>query len=204
MHGKGEKQKVRVQLNEASRPRRFLRGLLPRRLGCLTAAIVLGACSAQPANDAIPGDASPERAATENGALVDDNIARIRDATIRFQSLDSAVEAGYSREGGRCIEHQPHGAMGYHHVNRTLLDDRIEIEKPEMLVYEKMPDSTYRLNGVEYIVPFSVWEETREPPTVMGQALKPSEQLGIWYRHVWVWRDNPSGMFEDWNPLVKC
>jgi hypothetical protein len=22
--------------------------------------------------------------------------------------------------------------------------------------------------------------------------------------HVWVWKHNPSGMFEDWNPTVNC
>ena len=38
----------------------------------------------------------------------------------------------------------------------------------------------------------------------MGQKLKPAPSLGIWYRHVWVWRENPSGLFADWNPLVKC
>jgi hypothetical protein len=94
--------------------------------------------------------------------------------------------------------------MGYHHVNQGLLDDRIEIERPEMLVYERLPDGRYRLNGVEYIVPFSVRPATAEAPTVMGQALKPAPQLKIWYRHVWVWLENPSGLFSDWNPRVKC
>jgi hypothetical protein len=67
-----------------------------------------------------------------------------------------------------------------------------------------VPDGTYRLNGVEYIVPFSVWPETEEPPTVMGQKLTPVPSLRIWYRQVWVWLENPSGMFADWHPLVKC
>jgi len=22
--------------------------------------------------------------------------------------------------------------------------------------------------------------------------------------HVWIWRENPSGMFADWNPTVHC
>ena len=182
------------------------RNTVSRTLACIAGTILLGACSAQPASDTNANGAAPQRqpVTVASGDLVDDNVARIRDATIAFQSLDAAVEAGYARDGGQCIQHQPHGAMGYHHVNRALLDDRIEIEKPEMLVYEIMPDSTYRLNGVEYIVPFASWAETREPPEVMGQKLKPSKPLGIWYRHVWVFRDNPSGIFADWNPLVKC
>jgi hypothetical protein len=132
------------------------------------------------------------------------DVERVRAATAAFRSLDAAVAAGYSRKGGGCVQHQPHGAMGYHHINESLLDDRIEIDRPEMLVYERLADGTYRLNGVEYIVPFSVRPATAEPPTVMGQSLKPAPSLQIWYRHVWVWLDNPSGLFADWNPDVKC
>jgi hypothetical protein len=73
-----------------------------------------------------------------------------------------------------------------------------------MLVYERLPNGEYRLNGVEYIVPFSARPPTSEPPRVMGQALKPFEGLGIWYLHAWIWTDNPSGLFADWNPRVKC
>jgi hypothetical protein len=131
-------------------------------------------------------------------------VERIRAATAAFKSLDSAVAAGYSPTGGGCVDHQPHGAMGYHHVNQELLDDRIEVGRPEILVYERLPDGGYRLNGVEYIVPFSVRPATAEAPTVMGQPLKPAPQLEIWYRHVWVWLENPSGLFSDWNPRVKC
>ncbi len=38
----------------------------------------------------------------------------------------------------------------------------------------------------------------------MGQNLKPARSLGLWYLHVWVWQENPSGLFADWNPSVKC
>jgi hypothetical protein len=138
------------------------------------------------------------------GEAIDRDVERIRAATAAFKALDSAVAAGYSRNGGGCVANPPQGAMGYHHVNESLLDDRIEVERPELLVYERLPDGEYRLNGVEYIVPFSVRPPTAEPPTVMGQPLKPEPRLDLWYHHVWVWRENPSGLFADWNPLVKC
>jgi hypothetical protein len=38
----------------------------------------------------------------------------------------------------------------------------------------------------------------------MGQNLKPAPSLKLWYLHVWVWQENPSGVFADWNPDVKC
>jgi hypothetical protein len=117
--------------------------------------------------------------------------------------VDAATAAGYAAASG-CVENELEGAMGYHHQNEALLDDRLEAERPEMLVYERLPDGDYRLNGVEYIVPFSAHPADREPPTVMGQALKPAPSLGIWYRHVWVWLENPSGLFADWHPGVHC
>ncbi|MFW6079268.1 MAG: hypothetical protein ACODAE_06590 [Gemmatimonadota bacterium] len=165
----------------------------------LYSACTAAACAAQdPAN----------RSSADESMGVDEEVARdierIRTATAAFRSLDSAVAAGYSRDGGACLDNPPEGAMGYHHVNEALLDDRIEVERPEMLVYERLPDGEYRLNGVEYIVPFSAVPPTAEPPTVMGRPLRASASLEIWYRHVWVWRDNPSGMFADWNPNVEC
>jgi hypothetical protein len=131
-------------------------------------------------------------------------IERVRSATESFRSLDAAVAAGYPREVSGCIDNPPEGAMGYHHQKDALMDAQIEIERPEILVYERMPDGEYRLNGVEYVVPFSAVPETSEPPVVMGQPLRKAPGLGIWYRHAWVWRENPSGMFADWNPGVAC
>jgi hypothetical protein len=28
--------------------------------------------------------------------------------------------------------------------------------------------------------------------------------LGWYILHAWVWKNNPAGMFEDWNPTVTC
>lgn len=180
-----------------------------RLLGCVSLLVVSGGCSRQAGHEAHEtangGTAPPAELGTAAfGDVVTHNVARIRAATAEYRSLDAAVEAGYGSDGGRCVQNQPAGTMGFHHQNDALLDDKIEIERPEILVYERMPDGEYRLNGVEYVVPLSIWPETKEPPTVMGQPLKVAKRLGIWYRHVWVWRENPSGLFADWNPLVKC
>ena len=162
-------------------------------VAAVVAFLFAAACSAQQAQDGGGSTGS-----------VDRDVARIRAATEVFKSLDAAVGAGYERNAGQCIQHQPHGAMGYHHQNRSLLDDRLEMERPEILVYERLPGGEYRLNGVEYIVPFSVRPPTASAPTIMGQSLKPAPSLKLWYLHVWVWTENPSGLFADWNPLVKC
>jgi hypothetical protein len=32
---------------------------------------------------------------------------------------------------------------------------------------------------------------------MLDQPLRREPSLGIWYLHVWVWRDNPTGLFAD-------
>jgi hypothetical protein len=93
--------------------------------------------------------------------------------------------------------------MGYHFQNNALLDTTLDVDHPEVLVYERKPDGGFKLNGVEFLVPIAAWTAP-EPPRVMGQALKRADRLGIWYLHVWTWEASPSGLFADWNPRVKC
>jgi hypothetical protein len=136
------------------------------------------------------------------GEAVDRDVAKSRKATERFKSSETAVAAGYAA-ATNCVEHQPHGAMGYHFQNNTLLDTTLDVERPEVLVYERKADGTFKLNGVEHLVPISAWNGA-EPPRIMGQALKRADSLGIWYLHVWTWEASPNGIFADWNPRVKC
>jgi hypothetical protein len=136
------------------------------------------------------------------GDAVDRDVARVRAATERFKVVETAIAAGYPRTSD-CVEHQPDGAMGFHHNNKALMDATLDVEKPEVLVYERMPDGTFKLNGVEYLVPIPTWTRD-EPPTIMGQKLKRADRLGIWYLHVWIWEPSPPGIFADWNPRVKC
>ena len=136
------------------------------------------------------------------GTAIDRDVERLRAATERFKNSSVAIVEGYVAED-RCIEHQPDGAMGYHFNNLALRDATLDLEKPEVLVYQKLPDGTFKLNGVEFIVPIAAWTKM-EPPTIMGQNLKRADSLGFWYLHVWNWGYSPSGLFADWNPSVKC
>jgi len=57
----------------------------------------------------------PEIGPTGLGEGVDRDLAPVRAATVTFKSLDKAVAAGYGRDGGRCVDNPPQGAMGFHH-----------------------------------------------------------------------------------------
>lgn len=94
--------------------------------------------------------------------------------------------------------------MGYHHVNRSYFAHDIEIEKPQILLYERMADSSYQLNAVEYIIPYRLWPRDSTAPSMMGQTMHQEDNLKIWYLHVWAWRGNPNGVFANFHPDVKC
>jgi len=129
---------------------------------------------------------------------------KARAATETFKVLDSAVARGYAANVPNCISDSTHGAMGYHHLNRGYVDNRVDIDKPEFLLYEKKPDGKYQLNGVEYVVPFRVWPKDSVPPKLLGRDMIRSEALSYWYMHMWIWTRNEAGLFADWNPGVRC
>jgi hypothetical protein len=162
--------------------------------------LVAGPCAAQAPS--MEKAAAPGIIPSGFGDAIDRDVAKVRAATERFTSTTTAEGSGYKRVTD-CVEYQPAGAMGYHWQNNDLLDTTLDLDHPEVLVYERMSDGTFTLNGVEFLVPISAWKST-EAPTIMGQPLKRADKLGIWYLHVWTWKASPSGIFSDWNPLVKC
>ena len=142
---------------------------------------------------------------TQLDPQVEGLVADLRAATSRFQVLDSAVSAGYQKDVARCFVMQDHGAMGYHHVNRSYVDSLLDPQHPEILLYERAPDSTYRLTAIEFIVPYGIWPAASDSiPTVRGQRLRRVDEVNVWGLHVWLWKENPAGLFADWNPTVSC
>ena len=96
------------------------------------------------------------------------------------------------------------GGMGHHMIDRTRYDEKLEIERPEMLLYAPLGNGKLELVAVEYVVPYRSVAATEQAPRLFGQALKRYDNLNYWALHVWVWRRNPAGLFADWNPTVKC
>ena len=138
-------------------------------------------------------------------------VEQVRQATAAFRDVRQ-VPAGYESVLG-CVSGPLEGAMGVHFVNPTLLTDGVlEAAHPEALIYE-FTGGAGRLVGVEYIVLADVWHLTHadnDPPILEGQLLNFNESpnrfgLPAFYElHVWAWRDNPNGVFVDWNPRVSC
>ena len=142
------------------------------------------------------------------------DLSTARAATAGFHQVEAAKAVGYGEfhdaANIACIETPGVGVMGIHYVNGALVSDGIvDAATPEALVYQPIGNGKLRLVAVEYIVFYSMWAGTSKP-SLFGQEFKligSTNRYGIpafYELHAWVWQNNPSGMFKDWNPSGSC
>jgi hypothetical protein len=149
-------------------------------------------------------------------AAAGDTLANARDATAVYSEPAAALAAGYDLltdgAGLACIDQPGAGAMGVHFVKGALVQSgTLDPARPQALVYEPRPDGQLHLAAVEYVVFQSAWDASNPaPPTLFGQKfmLNPDgNRFGLpafYSLHAWVWKSNPTGTFEPWNPQVQC
>ena len=139
-------------------------------------------------------------------ASTQSDIAEIRKATAQFHRIEIAKAAGYDLRPGldHCFNSPGVGAMGYHYINTDMLDLTVDLLHPEAMVYVPSPNGL-QLGAVEYIVPAEAWDDEHdELPMLLGQTFHLNKTLGVYVLHAWIWKNNSSGIFEDWNPKVSC
>src|SRR5512141_1897727 len=135
-------------------------------------------------------------------------LAKVRAATAQFHSPDAAKAAGYVSVPGldACFNNPGVGGMGFHLIKTSSLDLTVNVLEPEAMVYAPGLNGQLQLDAVEYIVPAAPWDAAgnTQLPSVLGQTFHLDAELGVYILHAWIWRENPLGMFEDWNPKVSC
>ena len=123
------------------------------------------------------------------------------------------------------------GVMGIHYFRPDLLgitgppNPRVsgtgthtDFTKPSILIYEPQADESLQLVAVENLVFIKAWEAAGNvaPPSFQGvpydkmvddpaTALDEAHMFEPHYdRHVWLYRDNPNGVFAQFNPNATC
>jgi hypothetical protein len=193
---------------------------------CSCAVALAAAEDGRPAPGRHAPHARPEHAATMHAgasAELADSIAKARLATARYvNSLPAARAAGY-RIITRMIPD-----MGFHFMNPKITG--FDVSKPPILVYQRR-GARWELGALEWVFP-SKPRTPPLPGARYGsfpaachyvdgtftpapsQAACPRSApgtgaaFGFWHPdlvtlHVWVWFDNPSGLFAGMNPLVR-
>jgi hypothetical protein len=161
-------------------------------------------------------------ALASSAGAADDPWQAVKAATARYHSFEQATKDGYTIEGEPCVQ-EAAGAMGIHAVNPTLAGDlTIDPLRPEVLLYLPDQNGNLKLVGVEYfmvaLTPTGPWFGSEAPaggfvnaaPSVFGQTFDgpmPGHNPSMpWHYdlHVWLWADNPSGLFAPFNPALTC
>ena len=120
--------------------------------------------------------------------------------TKAYTDFSRAQAAGYTERLTGCMS-DASGGMGYHYGKVAFIDVEARLQEPEILMYEPQRDGSLQFVGIEFVVPLSA---SATPPSLFGLQYHKNEAFQLWVLHVWLYRDNPSGMFTDWNPTVSC
>lgn len=149
------------------------------------------------------------------------DLATARAATAQYHQESRALADGFFSDP-ICVQAPDVGAMGIHYLNPSRMDTNVDPASPEVLLYEPQADGTRRLVGAEYVSPVIVngspWFGPGPPPngqynaapvlfgrTFNGPMPGHNPHMSWHYDlHVWLWRNNPSGMFALFNPKVSC
>ena len=131
-------------------------------------------------------------------------VEALRASLDPYASLTLAKNAGYATAITDCMSNGDEGAMGVHFGNTALFDAHTDPLSPEVLIYEPGHNGEMSLVGVEFLVPFTSVPKTAAAPELFGQKFQVNDVFGVWALHVWTHRSNPSGLFANWNPRVRC
>ena len=129
-------------------------------------------------------------------------VKKLHSATARYHSTDQATKAGYE-VASPCVAAPGLGGMGFHWVNNGAVDPVFNPMEPEAVLYAPNADGELKLVAVEFIV-----INVGQPAPTFGD--QPFDVGGTpipvphWSLHVWLHKDNPSGIFAPFNPTVVC
>jgi hypothetical protein len=167
---------------------------------------------------AVLAAALPRQAIGDNPATANQHkqhsgelVRVVRESTRRFRDVNQAMAEGYQLLFG-CVSGPDDGAMGLHYVNMELVADGVlDPRRPEIVIYEPLPNGGRRLIGADFLVFVDAWHANNTAtPELGGQLLHLFESpnrfgLPAFYTlHVWAWKPNPTGAFVNWHSDVSC
>jgi hypothetical protein len=153
------------------------------------------------------------------GAALPAELQSVKKLLDRYNDPVAAVHDGfystlgcisYPNGGGEGSMKYPPGAMGVHFINMGNVGPTLDASKPQVLIYEPSGDKL-KLVAAEWFVPVDLVKGPA--PKIFGQELggpmeghKPLMADGLHHYdlHVWLWKNNPEGVFSPTNPAVKC
>jgi hypothetical protein len=153
--------------------------------------------AAAPAAFAHEADITPTSPAVTPNPAALIQVESVRHATARFLDEQQAIDEGYVD----ISVFYPN--MGHHYLKAELLDEKFELEKPEILVYVDDPCSGgRRLVAVEYAAPLALADNAPAGFVGSDDAWSINQQFQLWTLHAWLFEYNPAGVFASHNSRV--
>lgn len=118
-----------------------------------------------------------------------DQIDWLTQKTIRFHNFKVALAQGWDVDATGYMTQ-----MGHHYINMDYVDDKFDLEKPEMLIYVPDEDGVMQFVGVEYMV-FVQGETPPEGFIGSEDAWSFNSDVEAWTLHAWVGLENDAGVF---------
>lgn len=148
------------------------------------------------------------QSAAKGSEALSPELANVKNALEKYQDPVAALRDGYLSTLA-CVAFAD-GAMGVHFLNMGTVGPTVDPMKPQVLLYEQVGDKL-KLTGAEWFVPLATG--VKERPQLLGhpfdgpmaghEPIMPAE-LVHYDLHVWLWKDNPDGMFAPANRNVQC
>jgi hypothetical protein len=157
--------------------------------------------------------------ATMVGAtLAQSDVQAAKAATAQFHDPSVAGSAGFGPFAAPaplhfCIASLDNtGAMGFHWLNGANLNNITDPTRPAVLVYAPDKHGKLHLAALEFVIFQSAWYADHAPgtmPEMFGQMMMANDGVRFelppfFALHVWLFQDNPSGLFAPFNPNVSC
>ncbi len=189
----------------------------------VSAAVLVSAVAAN--SSRIPTPAEPDLAAVRKAT------ERFRDVNVALAEGYVRDPGNLCDEATMMGKPAELGAMGIHFFRPDLLGitgppnprvngngTHIDFNKPSILIYEPQANGSLELVAVENLVFIKAWQAAGNvaPPSFQGvpydlmaddpvTAVDEAHMFEPHYdRHVWLYRDNPNGIFAQFNPAVTC
>lgn len=158
---------------------------------------------------ALLGPVPGAQAADDHLPVLPAELEPVRKALEKYRDPIAAIHDGYHSTLG-CV-HYAEGGMGIHFLNVGLIGPVPDPMAPQLLIYEPDAEGALHLVAAEWLVPLATGVEGR--PELFGQPFEgPMEghlplmpkELHHYDLHVWLFKENPAGLFNTVNPDVEC
>ena len=134
------------------------------------------------------------------------DLAAANMAAAMYQDIEQAEAAGYvsTLETLGCFEDPQLGGMGLHYANEALTDANLDAARhPKHCSTSSTTEATSRPSSPTSTSCQSMCGPAAEPPRLFGRDFHRHPVLPVWILHTWIWKDNPAGVFADFNPRVR-